>query len=75
MLLWFSEPQQQYHSKIDDLIEETMKEVISLLVSKVNVLIFFSKKLRLDGKREISISAFCKEKMFDTFHVPVFQIK
>ncbi|XP_026569882.1 calcium-dependent secretion activator 2 isoform X2 [Pseudonaja textilis] len=26
--------EQQYHSKIDDLIEETMKEVISLLVSK-----------------------------------------
>lgn len=26
--------QQQYHSKIDDLIEETVKEIISLLVSK-----------------------------------------
>lgn len=29
------EIQQQYHSKIDDLIEETVKEIISLLVSKV----------------------------------------
>ncbi|XP_058045589.1 calcium-dependent secretion activator 2 isoform X2 [Ahaetulla prasina] len=30
----FANQWQQYHSKIDDLIEETMKEVISLLVSK-----------------------------------------
>ncbi|XP_026524844.1 calcium-dependent secretion activator 2 isoform X1 [Notechis scutatus] len=30
----FTNQWQQYHSKIDDLIEETMKEVISLLVSK-----------------------------------------
>ncbi|XP_042323828.1 calcium-dependent secretion activator 2 isoform X9 [Sceloporus undulatus] len=30
----FSKQWQQYHSKIDDLIEETVKEVISLLVSK-----------------------------------------
>lgn len=29
------EKQQQYHSKIDDLVEETVKEIISLLVSKV----------------------------------------
>lgn len=39
-VLLSSEMQQQYHSKIDDLIEDTVKEVISLLVSKVNVLIF-----------------------------------
>ncbi|XP_063165633.1 calcium-dependent secretion activator 2 isoform X2 [Candoia aspera] len=30
----FANQWQQYHSKIDDLIEETVKEVISLLVSK-----------------------------------------
>uniref|UniRef100_A0A803TW26 Calcium dependent secretion activator 2 n=1 Tax=Anolis carolinensis TaxID=28377 RepID=A0A803TW26_ANOCA len=30
----FAKQWQQYHSKIDDLIEETVKEVISLLVSK-----------------------------------------
>ncbi|XP_053107779.1 calcium-dependent secretion activator 2 isoform X15 [Hemicordylus capensis] len=30
----FADQWQQYHSKIDDLIEETVKEVISLLVSK-----------------------------------------
>ncbi|XP_075713276.1 calcium-dependent secretion activator 2 isoform X6 [Rhinoderma darwinii] len=30
----FSKQWQQYHSKIDDLIEETVKEIISLLVSK-----------------------------------------
>uniref|UniRef100_UPI00398EECBA calcium-dependent secretion activator 2 isoform X4 n=1 Tax=Pristiophorus japonicus TaxID=55135 RepID=UPI00398EECBA len=30
----FSKQWQQYHSKIDDLIEETFKEMISLLVSK-----------------------------------------
>ncbi|XP_072340586.1 calcium-dependent secretion activator 2 isoform X11 [Scyliorhinus torazame] len=30
----FSKQSQQYHSKIDDLIEETFKEMISLLVSK-----------------------------------------
>ncbi|XP_032076604.1 calcium-dependent secretion activator 2 isoform X6 [Thamnophis elegans] len=30
----FANQWQQYHSKIDDLIEETMKEAISLLVSK-----------------------------------------
>ncbi|XP_067906995.1 calcium-dependent secretion activator 2-like isoform X1 [Heterodontus francisci] len=30
----FSQQWQQYHSKIDDLIEETFKEMISLLVSK-----------------------------------------
>lgn len=27
--------QQQYHSKIDDLIDNAVKEIISLLVSKV----------------------------------------
>lgn len=34
------ELQQQYHSKIDDLIEETVKEIISLLVSKVKLFTF-----------------------------------
>ncbi|XP_040267608.1 calcium-dependent secretion activator 2 isoform X2 [Bufo bufo] len=42
--------EQQYHSKIDDLIEETVKEIISLLVSKfVSVLEgVFSKLARYD---------------------------
>ncbi|XP_030815878.1 calcium-dependent secretion activator 2 isoform X5 [Camarhynchus parvulus] len=31
----FTSQWQQYHSKIDDLIEETVKEIIALLVSKV----------------------------------------
>lgn len=35
-----SQIQQQYHSKIDDLVEETVKEIISLLVSKVNLFRF-----------------------------------
>lgn len=35
------ELQQQYHSKIDDLIEETVKEIISLLVSKVKLFAFY----------------------------------
>lgn len=34
------ELQQQYHSKIDDLIEEAVKEIISLLVSKVKLFTF-----------------------------------
>lgn len=74
MLLWFSEPQQQYHSKIDDLIEETVKEVISLLVSKVNIIIFF-RKFALGEKNKISISAPYKEFFLYIFHVPVFKIK
>ncbi|XP_040267602.1 calcium-dependent secretion activator 2 isoform X1 [Bufo bufo] len=46
----FSKQWQQYHSKIDDLIEETVKEIISLLVSKfVSVLEgVFSKLARYD---------------------------
>lgn len=32
--------QQQYHSKIDDLIDNAVKEIISLLVSKVMYYLF-----------------------------------
>lgn len=40
MLFLPFELQQQYHSKIDDLVEETVKEIISLLVSKVKLFPF-----------------------------------
>ncbi|XP_040267623.1 calcium-dependent secretion activator 2 isoform X4 [Bufo bufo] len=58
--------EQQYHSKIDDLIEETVKEIISLLVSKfVSVLEgVFSKLARYDeGTLFSSILSFTKPGM------------
>ncbi|XP_040267614.1 calcium-dependent secretion activator 2 isoform X3 [Bufo bufo] len=62
----FSKQWQQYHSKIDDLIEETVKEIISLLVSKfVSVLEgVFSKLARYDeGTLFSSILSFTKPGM------------
>ncbi|XP_053107778.1 calcium-dependent secretion activator 2 isoform X14 [Hemicordylus capensis] len=65
--------EQQYHSKIDDLIEETVKEVISLLVSKkpgmdlADTYIMFVRQnqdiLRDKVNEEMYI-----EKLFDVFH-------
>ncbi|XP_044136213.1 calcium-dependent secretion activator 2 isoform X4 [Bufo gargarizans] len=58
--------EQQYHSKIDDLIEETVKEIISLLVSKfVSVLEgVLSKLARYDeGTLFSSILSFTKPGM------------
>ncbi|XP_053107777.1 calcium-dependent secretion activator 2 isoform X13 [Hemicordylus capensis] len=69
----FADQWQQYHSKIDDLIEETVKEVISLLVSKkpgmdlADTYIMFVRQnqdiLRDKVNEEMYI-----EKLFDVFH-------